>query len=215
VPADATNLKIAVNNALQSWMVRRNKHEANCQQSVHLWDAVAHIAGELYRLPGRRVVLVVSDGKDRGSVRAWKDVVVYAQATGVAVFGMTNAAQSVVSANRVSPWYGRENSFQSLCELSGDIVLLTGNRSLEETLKRFTTMLRERYIVEFPRLANTTGGEHSMTVKIAKGDDNFIRSAGTSVPLPDAAVLSDPTTVPSDPSLTPELGTRLPAAKPH
>jgi hypothetical protein len=216
MPAEAAGLKVAVNNALQSWMVRRaSTHEAKCQQSTHLWDAVAHVAGKLNRLPGRRVVLVVSDGEDRGSIHAWKDVVVYAQATGVAIFGMTNASQSLVSRNRVSPWYGTENSFQSLCELSGGIVLLTGTRSLADTLKRFTAMLRERYIVEFPRPANTTPGEHGMTVKIAKGEDDFIRSAGISVPLPDAAVLSDPTTVPSDPSLTPELGTRLPAAKPH
>jgi hypothetical protein len=47
-----------------------------------------------------------------------------------------------------------------------------------------------------------------MVVKVAKGEEDFIRSAGISVPLPDAAVLADPTTVQSDPSLTPELGTR-------
>ena len=36
----------------------------------------------------------------------------------------------------------------------------------------------------------------------------FIRSTGISVPLQDAKVLTDPSTVRSDPSLAPEEGTR-------
>jgi hypothetical protein len=54
-----------------------------------------------------------------------------------------------------------------------------------------------------------------MEVSIAKGQGNFIRSAGISVPVPDAALLADPTTVPSDPSRTPELGTRKTMKKPQ
>ena len=211
MPAEATALKSAVNNALQSWMIRRqNKHEANCQQSVHLWDAVAHLAAELHKLPGRRVILVVSDGEDGGSVHPWKEVASFAQATGVAIFGMTYVSSLPTSGIGVSPRFITENPFWSLCELNGGLVLSTGAGAgvEEDTLKRFITMLRERYIVEFPRPANTTTERIWMTVKIAKGDDDIIRSAGASVPVPDAAILADPTTVRSDPSLTPELGTR-------
>jgi hypothetical protein len=74
-------------------------------------------------------------------------------------------------------------------------------------LKRFTTLLRERYIVEFPRPFKSEGGEHSLVVTIDKSDA-FIRSAGITVPIADPAVLADPMTVPSDPSRTPEYGKR-------
>jgi hypothetical protein len=83
---------------------------------------------------------------------------------------------------------------------------------LDFTLQQFVAMLRERYIVEFPRPANTTAGQHAMNVKVAKSNF-FIRPAGISVPIPDRALLADPTTVPSDPSRTPELGTRKPMTK--
>ncbi|HEY6412426.1 MAG TPA: hypothetical protein VIX42_01985, partial [Edaphobacter sp.] len=87
-------------------------------------------------------------------------------------------------------------------------------RSLNETLRQFTTILRRRYIVEFPRPANSTAGEHTMQVRVEKSGNDIIRAAGIAVPLPDAATLAAPTTVPSDPSLTPQQGTRRPMKNP-
>jgi hypothetical protein len=216
VPAETVGLKAAVDDALESWTLRRQKrHGANCRQTVHLWDALAYVVADLYKLPGRRVILVVSDGKDRGSEHRWNDVRVYAQTEGVAVFGVTSIPPYMVGDNRMFSRLSNENPLPSLCELSGGMMLLTSVRSLEETLTRFTTMLRQRYIVEFPRPANSTAGMHDIRVTIAKGEGNFIRSSGISVPLPDAAVLKDPTTVPSDPSLAPEQGKRAPMKKPQ
>ena len=95
-------------------------------------------------------------------------------------------------------------------------MLLSPPSALDFTLQRFVALVRERYIVEFPRPANATAGEGmAFEVRIAKGDDYFIRPAGVSVPIPDAAVLADPTTVPSDPSRTPVVGPRKPMTKPQ
>jgi uncharacterized protein YjlB len=85
---------------------------------------------------------------------------------------------------------------------------------LSETLEKFVTMLRQRYIVEFPRPSNSTPGEHGMQVKIAKGD-YLIRPAGVSVPIADAALMADPTTIQAGPAQTPEQGTRKVTAKPQ
>jgi hypothetical protein len=68
-------------------------------------------------------------------------------------------------------------------------------------------MVRERYIVDFPRPVNSTAGRHSFEVRIEK-TPAFIRPAGISIPIADPAVLADPTTVPSDPNLTPVQGNR-------
>ena len=99
--------------------------------------------------------------------------------------------------------------------MSGGIVTRMDERgSLQETLQKFVQMVRQRYIVEFPRPSNSTAGKHDMQVKVGK-DDYLIRTAGVSVPIPDAALLNDPTTVPSDPSRTPEQGPRKPVTKPQ
>ena len=213
-PAESGRLRLAVNQALESWTIRKKKrHEPNCQQSIHLWDALAYLAGELYKLPGRRVILAVTDGRDNGSRNTWKEVTTYAGATGVAVFGVTYLPLQAVGKVQFLRW-SSEDPFHSLCELNGGMVLLTIGTSLDVTLQRFVTMLRERYIVEFPRPANSTSGKHGMNVQVAKAN-YFIRPAGISVPILDPALLADPTTVPSDPSRTPKQGTRKPLAQPH
>lgn len=215
VPAESAQLKLGIDKALESWSIRQqNKRVSSCQQSIHLWDALAYITSELYKLPGRRVILAVSDGSDKGSVYSWNELRIFAQATGVAVFGMMPIPEYARAGTPMILRFDSESHFQSVCELSGGMLLFTNSRVLEGALQRFTAMLRERYIVEFPRPAHSTSGEHSMEVKIAKSNA-FIRSAGISVPIPDAAVLADPTTVPSNPSLTPEPGTRKIMTKPQ
>jgi hypothetical protein len=214
-PAETGQLKRSVDNALEPWMIRRqDKQRESCKEKVHLWDALTYLADELYILPGRRVILAVSEGDDDGSDRTWNEMRAYAQATGVAVFGMTYVPAYANNINFAGRRGSSEDPFRSLCELSGGMVFLTDARSLADTMKRFAATVRERYIVEFPRPANVSSGEHNMEVKVAKSDD-FVRSAGISVPVPDAALLADPTTVPSDPSRTPAVGTRKPMTKPQ
>ena len=204
-------LKHGVDLALAPW---KAPQKAPCRQSVYLWDAMGFISNNLYKLPGRRVMLVVSDGYDRGSVRSWNEVRTFTQASAVTVVGMTNSVTSVW--NRSVLWLQNEaNPFQTICELSGGILMPTNPDSIGKTLDRSITMLRQRYIVEFPRPSNSTKGEHDMRVKIARSGDDYIRVSGVSVPMPDPAVLADPTTVPSDPSHAPEQGQRRILQKPQ
>jgi hypothetical protein len=212
-PAGQDDLKRAVDSALQMWSYRRQKkHESDCKPSSRLWDALTSIILDpVYHLPGRRVVLALTDGSDKGSTSTWNYVRVLAQSAGVAIFGVVDVPPHLTGSWERS----REDPFNSVCQLSGGTIFMTNEADLAETLKRFTQTVRERYIVEFPRPLNSTPGEHGLHVKIEKSKDDFIRSAGISVPMPDPAVLADPTTVPSDPTLTPELGTRKVMTKPQ
>jgi hypothetical protein len=213
IPAESAHLKEGTDRALKAWMIRQqNKHAPGCRQSDHLWDVLTYITHELYDLPGRRVIFAVADGYDKGSARSSDDVRVYAQRAGVTIFGVTYVDPYVL---RPHALLKADSGFNSICESSGGLVLSTDTGTLHETLKQGVTMVRERYIVEFPRPFNSTEGQHGIQVRIAKSADAFIRAAGVSMPIPDPAVLADPTTVHSDPSRAPEQGNRNPIKKPQ
>jgi hypothetical protein len=214
VPAGHLQLKDEVDRALESWANhRKDKHAPPCRNQVHLWDAMGYISTQLRKLPGRRVLLAVTDGNDRGSVNTWNMLRFYDQTAGIAVFGITDFPWAA-NTRYLLGWHG-ENPFASLCELSGGIVMSEEKVWMAQTLKRFTTMLRERYIVEFPQPAKSSAGEYDMAVKIDKSNNLFIRASGISVPIQDPAVMADPTTVPGDPAKAPEIGKRRVIAKPN
>lgn len=197
VPADSTQLKDGVEAVLRSWNSRLRPKQTHCKKAVHLWDSLAFITDNMSSLPGRRVILAVTDGQDRGSVNTWNELRVFAAASGVAIFGITRHE------SRPSP----EAAFQLVCAQTGGLVLTTKIGKVSRGLERFTTMLRERYILEFPRTDSAASGPHSLDVTIANSNA-VIRSTGISVPIADPRILADPTTVPSDPSHAPQLGKR-------
>jgi hypothetical protein len=210
VPADRDELKRGVGEVLQPWMERKQeKHRAPCEKRVYLGDALSIVAEQMSELPGRRVVLVVTDGIDKNSTYKWNDVRMMAQRDGVAIFGM-----SYVPDIAAFSWRIPEDDFNSVCELSGGMLSTANGRELSEDLKRFVVRVRGRYIVEFPRPSNSTIGTHDLVVKIDKVDA-FIRPAGISIPMADPALVADPNTVPSDPSRAPEQGNRRVSAKSH
>ncbi len=211
-PTDPDGLKRAVNAALQSWRYRKeNKHASSCKPTLQLWDAMTFVIEDLSRLSGRRVLLAITDGDDKGSKHKWTDVKTFAALTGVAVFGIGYVPYTFGPARSTSH---DNEAFNSVCELSGGMIISADGRDLTQTLKRFVKMVRERYIVEFPRPSNSTAGQHDLQVSIEKMDA-FIRPAGVSVPIPDPALLADPTTVPADPSRAPVEGTRRVVTKPQ
>jgi hypothetical protein len=165
---------------------------------------------DLSRLSGRRVLLAITDGDDKGSQHKWTDVRDVATSTGVAIFGVGYVTYSFGPNRRMS----HEDAFNSVCELSGGMIIPADGGDMTQTLKRFVRTVRERYIVEFPRPSNSTAGQHDLVVSIEKMDA-FIRPAGVSVPIPDPALLADPTTVPADPSRAPVEGTHHAIAKPQ
>lgn len=207
-PADGKMMTVGMDAALKSWMTRKvEAHEKSCKQTVHLWDALGYVASELSKLPGRRVILLITDGQDRGSVRTWNQVRSYLQAMGVAVFGVTNMPMA-------SSWGGfvrngtDVHELNSICELSGGMLTMNYPALAGKAVERLIPTVRGRYILEFPRPSNATGGAHDMRVKIEQGEGYFVRPAGISIPLPDPDLAKDPSTVLVGPAETPEQGKR-------
>ena len=202
---DPATLKHNVDVVLRSWRDRgRKRAKGDCQTPWNLWDALASITQALSEQPGRRVILVVTDGVDRGSRGSWNGLRKFAQESGVAIFGFVQPADMNASFGK---GLGHESIFNSVCELTGGMVLTAGEKDLATQFGWFIKLIRGRYVVEFPRPASVAGGDHNMEITIEK-TNAFIRPTGIGVPVDDPAILKDPTTIPSDPAHAPELGKR-------
>ncbi len=182
VPADAATLRAGVDHALATWRAAKaEKHAKRCARRANLLDSVAYVTGEMRSMAGPRVLLVVTDGIDGGSARTWKQVRAAAESAGVAVFAMS----AHLGFGHIDSPRGleAEDEFRLMCEASGGMVMPAGAADLEKAFERFAALVRERYIVEFPRPYNGTGGEHSMVVRIDSGESYVVRAAGISVPV--------------------------------
>jgi len=207
--AESKTLKMGADALLQSWTNRGRKRDRNCREKpVNLWDAIGHVAGKLGSLPGRRVILVVTDGNDRGSTLTWNEARGYAQVLGVAVFAIATRPSSVMDRGQIPVRKSDANALQAICELSGGMVRIIDPDSMGKTLRQTMDMVKGRYIVEFPRPSNSTSGLRDMQIKIELGEDYFIRPSGISVPVADPSLRSDPSTVPAHSSRAPEQGNR-------
>ncbi len=209
-PADAEAMKRGVDHVLQAAQLEQKEKGAVCEHTPRTWSSLGYVVQELQGTPGRRVILAVTDGHDRGSDRPWRKLKSLAQQEGVAIFGMTERVMSkgpyggvrVTSGDRTS-----EDPFLNVCELSGGMILSTTDTQLPFDLKQFVELLRGRYIVEFPLALHTLPGEHGIMVWVAH-TNAFIRPAGVSVTVPDPKLLSDPMSLPNDPQKEPPMGTR-------
>jgi hypothetical protein len=214
-PTTAAALAMTAGLALKPWTAGGKGHgKEACRNRWYLLDSMLSTARGMETQPGRRVMLVITDGADRGSKARWDEVRSAAQEKGVAIFGIVPAPEAVmpfrtsrgavlgVQAPRAV------TDFASLCESTGGMILDNTSGSLAGKLRDFVLLVRGRYIVEFPRPA-TGPGAHNLDISIEKLTA-FIRPAGLSVPLPDPDVAKDPTNILPDPANAPEVGTKRP-----
>lgn len=181
-----------------------------CAHSIHLWDDTALVLKSISSLPGRRVLLIVSDGEDHGSSLSWNIVRQYADEKSIAIFGLRSILHAEAERGfDVTPLSNprfyttlsfAEDPYTQLCELTGGLVLPTSGRQLSESLQRFLAMVRGRYILEFPRPENTSGYRTIDVNVTVPSMSTYITTAGVIVPLPDPSLQADPTTVPSSAS---------------
>ncbi len=217
-PAYNARLARAVDDAMMPWNERHQVHHASaCKPNIPLWDSLAMVSQELARLPGRRVILAITDGQDSGSRTSWSDAIREAQQASIAVFGVL----SEVPANSAGSTLARggtllealtvsrriEDPFDTICESTGGIELPSSSRGLERQLTWAVQALRERYIIEFPRGDQDKPGRHNLNVTLIK-TQAYVRPTGITVPLADPKLLANPLTIPGDPEKSPQLGTR-------
>jgi hypothetical protein len=234
-PANPARLAEEVQRAMWSWQIRREQNEElkkekktpppPCRVGLPLWDSMAEVLKDLDQQPGRRVLLAITDGQDTGSKTNWRDVMFHAQIRSETVFGLLPLITTVFKIEEPlgvqalgetkeirhieSPSFGGpENKFEQICVNSGGIQLQASEHTTLYRLKEFTQMLRERYILEFPRAPNEEAGVHTLAVTYRKKSNLYIAAAGITVPIASEDERKGANTIQEDPSKAPTEGDR-------
>jgi len=214
LPADSAELEHEVDLALEPMAYASTAKP--CQPTMPLWDSLERVALDLAKQPGRRVLVAVTSGQDTGSAANWGHVGDLMMQHSIAVFGvlpepgMAGLAPAPTPVQFSFPTEEKkhENPFNTICELSGGIESTANAKTLAAQLGRVMEMVRERYIIEFPRANDGVAGRHLIAVTLP-GSDDYIRPSGISVPIMDRKALADPNTLPSN-AATPQPGKRKP-----
>lgn len=198
-------LSQSIDGGLQSPKLGKDSKGESCGKNVPLWGAAAAVINEMSDSPGRRAILVISNGRDDGSQVSWTKLHDLAGREGVALFGLRETVQPGI-------WIEGQNIdvFRTLCEATGGIVMQGERRDLKKRLQQWITLLRGRYILEFPRPQALSTGVHSISVSIKYDGLAFITEAGASFTLPDPKITSDPNYVPSSEGSDIPVGNRRP-----
>ena len=119
-----------------------------------LFDAIWQFCDEKMRtVPGRRVLLVVSDGADTYSRADIRDAIDIAQRTETTIFAISTKAGFLatvpgVEAGQVSD--KKDKDLQTLSEETGGMAFFTGDMlSLERSFSRISKELRAQYLVTY------------------------------------------------------------------
>jgi len=204
VPAESRQLKLAVDTALSQWTARRQKIKAACNPETHLWDLLAVVNDRLSTRSGRRVLLAVSDGRDRKSKHDLTDLTGKAETAGITIFSLDPGWPR--SSKFLTP---EEGKLADACEQTGGMMLNLSDSSATKTMQRFTQMVRERYILEFPRPPNPHPGQVKIAVQIDK-INAFIRASSTGVPLPNQAERAGSSAILPQQQIAPQVETASP-----
>ena len=211
IPPDAGELKQAMDEAMGTIGLgtgsNNQKARTGCGQVKPLLDALREVTSDLNKVAGRRAIVVVTDGRDLSSKLTSEYVRYSAQDAAVTIFELTERAEMPVALGSRRP--PDSIPLNSVCESTGGLKLYTNRANLARDLERIPTMLRERYILEFPRPRGLTANRHDLKVTIAHSDA-LVLPAGISVPLASDKELATPVISPADPArgsdvVTPKL----------
>src|SRR5688500_5324443 len=142
-----------------------------------LYDAIWQFCDEKMRsVPGRRVLLVVSDGEDTYSRANIRDAIDIAQRTETTIFAISTKAGFLstvpgVEAGQVAD--KKDRDLLTLAEETGGAAFFTGDMlSLERAFTRISKELRAQYLVTYDPTNKTYDGSfRKIDVKLAEGRD--------------------------------------------
>jgi Ca-activated chloride channel family protein len=158
---------------------RQNIHDAiqnyKATGGTALYDALSDSLLRLQKAPGRRVVVVMTDGRDEnnpgtapGSVHRFDDVVKYAKESGATIFAIGLGTN--VDRERL----------QQLAEISGGQALFPEDvTELDAQYRRVVEDLRRRYLVGYTSThMERDGSWRKVDIRVKSARDATVRTAG-------------------------------------
>ena len=147
-----------------------------------LFDAVWQFCDEKMRtVPGRRVLLIVTDGEDTYSRANIRDAVDIAQRTETTIFAISTKAGFLstvpgVEAGQVAD--KKDKDLLTLAEETGGMAFFTGDMlSLERSFTKIAKELRAQYLVTYdPTNKSYDGSFRKIDVKLPEGRDLKVRT---------------------------------------
>lgn len=136
-----------------------------------LYDAIWQFSDEKLRnAPGRRVIVVISDGDDTFSRAELKDAIDIAQRTETTIFGISTKAGFLGTVPGVDAGSIKDKGdkyLTQLCEETGGEAFFTGDMlDLEKAFKKISDELRSQYIITYrPTNQNYDGRERKVEVR--------------------------------------------------
>jgi Ca-activated chloride channel family protein len=150
-----------------------------------LYDAVWQFSDEKLRgVPGRRVIVIITDGEDTFSRADLRDAIDIAQRTETTIFGISTKAGFLGTVPGVEAGTVKDKGdkyLTQLCEETGGEAFFTGDMlALEKAFTKISEELRSQYILTYrPANQNYDGRERKIEVRFtdpAKADKYRIRT---------------------------------------
>ncbi|MCA1631141.1 MAG: VWA domain-containing protein [Acidobacteria bacterium] len=143
-----------------------------------LWDAVWLMCDEKMRgTPGRRVMVLITDGDDTASRAKLKDAIEIAQATETTVFAISTKAglSGVVPGVQMgTPKDDGDRELDRLCAETGGKAFFIGDKlGLEKSFHRVARELRAQYVVTYRPQRAFDGSYRRIEVKLASERDGL------------------------------------------
>ncbi|MGA7157106.1 MAG: hypothetical protein WBY53_09680 [Acidobacteriaceae bacterium] len=167
-PPDASRLAAELNIAINSPDIHGGKSHAACSDSLHFRDALNLVSEQMAHLPGRRVILAVTNGYDGGSYIKEPELLSQLRATYVTIFGLTDADPPALP-------------FLFLAPLTAGSLVRASSKQIPKDLDQFLTELQSRFIIQFPEPANLPSGSHHVKIRINSWKAAFVEPAGLQV----------------------------------
>jgi VWFA-related protein len=165
------------------------------ERTARMLDAVHEAVARLRSIPNvRRVLLLISESRDRGSETELQSVVTTAEAAGVAVYAATYSAYAtaftakpdevpqatggadIIGAVGELVRRGKTNDAELLASRTGGIVMkFARQKGLEDALGRLGDELHSQYVLSFtPEPAEA--GHHSLEVRLTRPGNFRVRA---------------------------------------
>lgn len=144
-----------------------------------LYDAIWQFCDEKMRgVPGRRVLVVLSDGDDTYSRATLRDAIDIAQRTETIIFAVSTKAGLSGTVPGVEMGQVKDKGdleLVKLCEETGGTAFFTGDRlALERAFTKISKQLRSQYLVTYkPTNDRYDGSKRNIEVKLVNKRDNY------------------------------------------